>query len=224
MLHRGTTGEMGWSIWWRGLKTFLKGTQLVTGALFPPFLHQEKFNPMTFCSQYCIAMLEAIYILFWMRGDREHPSVYSPCNPALSHQGVFNASVPQWDLKGQRQSFRHMLITFIICPSVIIILYWFSSSFLTPRSASPWIILISLPLLLSSLLSSIYFSLSLFLSSHTYSWCSNSQSIRCPKHIKYGSTCNHACWKFIVLQHYLDTPWGVSVLPRRHNSGNWDSG
>lgn len=38
-----------------------------------------------------------------------------------------------------------------------------------------------------------------FPSLHTYSWCSNSQSIRCPKHIKYGSTCSHACWKFIVL-------------------------
>lgn len=73
--REGTAGEMGQSSWWRGWKTLLKGTQLATGALFPPFQHQEKFNPMTFCSQSCMAVLEAIDILIWMRRDKEQPRV-----------------------------------------------------------------------------------------------------------------------------------------------------
>lgn len=176
----------------------------MTGALFPPFLQQEKFNPMTFCSQSCIAMLEATDILFWMRRDREQPRVYSDCNPALSYQGVFHASLSQWDLKEQSQSFLHILITFIICP--VVSHYYYSLLIFViipepPQCFPPWIILFSRSCF-PSFLSSIYFSLSLFLSSHTYSWCSNSQSIQCPKHIKYGS-CNHAFWKFTVLQTLL---------------------
>lgn len=201
----GTTGKMGWSRWWRGLKTLLKGTQLLTGALFPPFLHQEKFNPMTFCSQSCIAMLEAIDILFCMRRDREQPIVYSSCNPALSHQGVFHASVPQWDLKGQSQSFLHILITFIICP--VVSRYYYSLLIFViipePPQRFPRESFSYLSLYLSLAFSLFSHSHS-FCTSHTYSWCSNSQSIRCPKHIKYGSTCNHACWKLIV---FADITW-----------------
>lgn len=55
MLHRGYRWGDGPEQLVEGWKTLLKGTQLVTGAFFPPFLHQEKFNPM---------MLEAIDILF----------------------------------------------------------------------------------------------------------------------------------------------------------------
>lgn len=195
--------------------------------LFPPFLHQEKFNPVTFCSQsssvhkHCYAWGYSHPLVNEKRQGTTQS--ISQLHSSIITSRCFSCIGIPVRLKRTKPVFSPQPNNLYNRPRCFSLLLFFIDFHHHPPShpqhfpPTPTHELFSSLSLSFPLLSSFYFSLSLFLSPHTYSWCSNSQSIRCPEHIKYGSTCNLACWKFIVLQTEL---WGVAVLPCRGNSGS----